>query len=202
MKKFYHKYNLNQKTVNQKESPEMNEQINSTDNIVTNERFEEQDFTYEDVASVEVAAMTYKPTVIENGTVVDGDLIVEGDILIYGQVNGNVTSKSLITLAGKIFGSVACNSAQLDEGLIVGNLSIKDKISMGVNMIVKGDLVAAEAMIEGRILGNCALPNGLLHLHHSGVVVGDVETSRLIIEDNAIIQGSIKVNRDVKFEAL
>lgn len=202
MKKFNHKYNFVKKATDQEENPEKNmimEKIELTDE---ESNLEENNYVYEDAVIKSIETAKSKTTVIELGTVIDGDITIEGDIIINGQINGNVTSKSSIILAGKIIGDVSCESAQLDEGLIIGDLSIINKVFMGANMTVKGNLIAKEASIEGKVLGKCSLLNGLLHLHHTGAIIGDVETSRLIIDDVAIIQGLIKVDREVLFDSI
>lgn len=201
MKRFNQKYNLIKKPVDQLGSPEETFNMDESMIEVSDSSLKEIEKVNEDVAVVEIVApITFKPTVIEAGAVVNGDLSLEGDLVVFGQINGNVVCKSSLKLSGKIHGDVACHSAELDDGVIIGNLKVQERAHLGKGMSIRGDMTARVGMVEGKIMGNCTMSNGLLHLHDTGAVVGDVVTSRLIIDDNAIIQGAITVNRDVCFD--
>lgn len=201
MKRFSQKYNLIKKPVDQRGSPE--ETFNMDVSMIeeSESMYKETEKVIEAVAIMEIPnPITFKPTVIEEGAIVNGDLTLEGDLVVFGQINGNVICKSSLKLAGKILGDVACHSAELDAGLIIGNLKVQERAHLGKGMSIKGDMTARMAMVEGKIMGNCTMSNGLLHLHDTGAVIGDVVTSRLIIDDSAIIQGAITVNREVSFD--
>lgn len=201
MKRFGQKYNIIKKPVDQPGGPA--ETFNMDEIMIENSdsSTSEVEMAIEDVAVIELAApITFKQTVIEAGAVVNGDMTLEGDLVVFGQINGNVVCKSSLKLSGKILGDVACHSAELDDGVIIGNLKVQERAHLGKGMSIKGDMTARVAMVEGKIMGKCTMSNGLLHLHETGAVVGDVVTSRLIIDDSAIIQGAITVNRDVCFD--
>lgn len=201
MKRFSQKYNLIKKPVDQRGSPE--ETFNMDVSMIeeSESMYKETEKVIEAVAIMEIPnPITFKPTVIEEGAIVNGDLTLEGDLVVFGQINGNVICKSSLKLAGKILGDVTCHSAELDAGLIIGNLKVQERAHLGKGMSIKGDMTARMAMVEGKIMGNCTMSNGLLHLHDTGAVIGDVVTSRLIIDDSAIIQGAITVNREVSFD--
>jgi cytoskeletal protein CcmA (bactofilin family) len=201
VKRFNQKNNFAKKPVADPASPEEVIEVKDSVSVMTEDKSVKLEHVVEEPMSVEKDVLvTFKPTIIEVGAVINGDVSLEGDLIVSGQINGNVSSKSSLTLSGKIYGDISCDCAQLDDGIIVGNLQVHDRVYFGKGMSIKGNVMAKTAIVEGKIMGNCTLTNGLLHLQNTGAVVGDVVTTRLIIDDNAIVQGAITVNRDVYFE--
>ena len=106
-----------------------------------------------------------------------GDLITEGDIHVKGKVTGNLNGKNIELLAGNVFGNI---SAQKDihldhQSLVIGNISA-DNVEAGGR--IKGDL---------KIKSKTRLVSGVM-------LVGNVKTDAISLEEGARISGSIEMN--------
>ena len=140
-------------------------------------------------------------TVINKGAKILGDIIVEGNLEILGEVVGNVTSEAQVVMSGKITGNLTCNSASLNDGFISGNIDAKDNIYVGAATEIQGDMVTNSAQVFGKVKGNVDA-KATMQVNSSGVIMGDVQAGELMVEKGAILQGVIKINRDVFFESI
>ena len=80
---------------------------------------------------------------------IDGNVTVTGSLLIYGTVNGNIESQASIRTAkgSKVKGNIIGKEAQI-HGLVEGELIIKDKILLGNESQVTGNLKSGTLVIE------------------------------------------------------
>lgn len=77
------------------------------------------------------------------------------------------------------------------DGRINGNTQCNGKFVLGEKGIVKGNLNATTAELEGTIDGDITVED-LLILRKTAIIKGAVTTGRLVIEDGAQIGGSIQ----------
>jgi cytoskeletal protein CcmA (bactofilin family) len=66
----------------------------------------------------------------------------------------------------------------------------KAKVIIGANGDLNGDLNCSEAAVEGKVKGNVTVL-GLLRLNSSSRVEGEVNYKKIIIEEGAVIIGSL-----------
>ena len=91
-------------------------------------------------------------------------------------IQGNLDVKGSVLIYGKVFGDVR------SEGLV---RTTKDSL-------IKGAVVAEEAVIEGDLDGNLTI-KGRATLGGSSRVVGDVQVGILVIEEGAQFTGSCEM---------
>lgn len=106
-----------------------------------------------------------------------GDLFTEGDIHVKGKVTGNLNGKNIELLSGNVFGDI---SAQKDihldrQSLVIGNINAENVEAGGR---IKGDL---------KIKKKTRLVSGVM-------LVGNVKTDAISLEEGARISGSIEMN--------
>jgi cytoskeletal protein CcmA (bactofilin family) len=100
-----------------------------------------------------------------------------------------------ITVEGKISGN---RSVGID-GSIEGEINISAKVVIGENGEFKGNIVADDVEISGKVNGNIIADN-FLKAHPTGQIVGDIEAARLVIEDGAIFEGNITMTKKKKMK--
>jgi len=97
---------------------------------------------------------------IGKGTHITGDIHSEGDIRIDGDLAGNVkcTGRVVIGVSGKITGDIHCKNCEI-SGLVEGNLSIEQLLSLKSSAHVKGDILSGKLSIEpGSVFsGSCKM---------------------------------------------
>ena len=94
---------------------------------------------------------------ITSGTLIKGNIQASGDFRMDGTLEGNITltGKLVIGEQGNIIGNVVCQNANI-MGVIDGNLSVKEFLTLYSKSRVKGDIVANKLAIEpGAYFAGC-----------------------------------------------
>ena len=83
------------------------------------------------------------------GTSIKGDIQANGDFRLDGPLEGNITltGKLVIGEQGRIVGNVVCQNANV-IGIIDGNLSVKEFLTLYSTSKVRGDIVANKLAVE------------------------------------------------------
>lgn len=96
------------------------------------------------------------------------------------------------TVLGKsitIHGDLSGGEDLLMDGQIDGSITVaENKLTVGVNAQVKGEIRARDITVLGNVQGNLHA-SGKVELRGSAVVRGDIFARRLSIEDDAMVQG-------------
>lgn len=88
-----------------------------------------------------------------------------------------------------ILGDLSGGEDLLMDGQIDGSITVAaNKLTVGVNAQVKGEIRARDITVLGNVQGNLHA-SGKVELRGSAVVRGDIFASRLSIEDDAMVQG-------------
>lgn len=74
------------------------------------------------------------------------------------------------------------------EGKLTGNLISKAKVALGPIAVIKGDIKAQNAEVDGTIDGNIDVAE-LLTLKATAVVTGNISTAKLVVEPGAVFNG-------------
>jgi cytoskeletal protein CcmA (bactofilin family) len=94
-------------------------------------------------------------------------------------VKGEITGSDDLVVEGTVDGLI-----QLDER----------KLTIGANAKVTADLIAREVVVYGSVKGNLR-GRDRIEIKKDGSVVGDLVTSRIMIEDGAYFKGSIEIDK-------
>ena len=93
------------------------------------------------------------------------------------QVNGSITGKTDLRIAGKVYGDVT-----IDGELILEKLAS-----------IEGDVKCGTAILAGIIRGNVEC-KGKLILQDNAKIIGNVKAEQLVINEGAIFQGACDMN--------
>lgn len=92
-------------------------------------------------------------------------------------IDGDITGKTDLQIAGKVHGSVI-----IDGELILEKLGI-----------IEGDVKCGAAILAGVIKGNVDCKKKLV-LQDNGKILGNVKAEQLVIDEGAILQGNCDMN--------
>ncbi len=106
------------------------------------------------------------------------------------------TSTTIIGAGTTITGNIMCNGDIRIDGTLIGDLQAKDKIIVGVNGIVQGDINGSQADVLGKVTGIMKISD-LLYLHGKANVNGDLFASKLQIESTATFNGNCHMGANV-----
>ncbi|WP_173475009.1 polymer-forming cytoskeletal protein [Fibrobacter succinogenes] len=93
------------------------------------------------------------------------------------QVDGDITGKTDLRIAGKVY----------------GNISIDGELILEKYAIVEGDVKCGAAILAGSIKGDVDCKTKLI-LQDNSKIVGNVKAEQLIINEGAIFQGNCDMN--------
>lgn len=82
------------------------------------------------------------------------------------------------------------------DGTINGDINVAETLILGATGVINGDVVTKVAIIGGEIIGSINAPDKT-ELTSTARVLGDIVTNTIVIDENAIFQGSCNMNQDV-----
>jgi cytoskeletal protein CcmA (bactofilin family) len=92
-----------------------------------------------------------------------------------------------------IRGELTGNEDLYLDGEIEGNIDLRDhKLVIGPNGKIKATITARDIVLHGRVEGNVSAQERV-ELKKSCTLIGDVSTSRIVIEDGAFFKGAIDI---------
>jgi cytoskeletal protein CcmA (bactofilin family) len=95
----------------------------------------------------------------------------------------------------KIKGQISGTEDLQVDCKVDGPISLGDhRLTIGQNAHVTGEIAASEVIVFGEVNGNL-LASSRIEIKKHGSVVGDLKTSRIVIEDGAYFKGAIEVAR-------
>ena len=94
-------------------------------------------------------------------------------------VKGQIFAREDLTIDGEVEGTVECHDHRL---------------TIGPNARVQAGLKAREIVIHGSIQGNVEAADKI-DIKKEAKLVGDIKTSRIVIEDGAYFKGSIDISK-------
>jgi cytoskeletal protein CcmA (bactofilin family) len=93
----------------------------------------------------------------------------------------------------RIKGEVSGSEALYIDGTIEGKITMPEsRVTIGRNGKVDASIVAREVVVMGKVTGNLECSDRV-DIRSEGSVTGDVSTSRISVEDGAVLKGGIQV---------
>lgn len=146
------------------------------------------DSVAQDEPRSELEQMAEETAVITAGLVVSGDLDSVGSIDVFGTVEGNVACCRKLTVSGTIEGAIMANEVFANNAKISGDIQSKGSAKIGQGTVVIGNITATSAVIAGAVKGNVDI-NGPVVIDSSAVIVGDIKSKSVQINNGATIDG-------------
>lgn len=93
-----------------------------------------------------------------------------------------------IGLGTTIVGNIVSTGDLRIDGNIDGDLDSKARIVIGEKSVINGNLRAANAIIEGKVVGNVIVTE-VLSLKSTALIEGDISMQKIVIENGAVFNG-------------
>jgi cytoskeletal protein CcmA (bactofilin family) len=101
----------------------------------------------------------------------------------------------------QVHGEITGNEDLQIDGIVEGLVQLGDRrLTIGATAKVTADIHAREVVIFGNVKGNLRARDRI-EIKKDGSVVGDLTTTRIMIEDGAYFKGSIEIDRGNGSEA-
>lgn len=111
--------------------------------------------------------------------------------------NNEVENINIIAAGTSIKGDLKTDGVIRLNGTLVGNLETTEKLVIGTNGKVEGEIKCKNADVEGKVLGTIMVQE-LLSLKRTANIQGDIITKQLSVEPGSIFTGTCKMSKDVE----
>ena len=99
-------------------------------------------------------------TMVGADATLEGSINLDGGLIVYGKIKGDVKTKGPVRIArtAEIVGNVAASDIQIG-GIVKGNITVVDRIVLGNQSKVNGDMIYRRLYIEegAKFSGRCDL---------------------------------------------
>jgi len=112
------------------------------------------------------------------------------------QLLPNPNSIVQISQATKIKGDIITESEMKFNGSLEGTITGANKLVLGAEGYIKGEINCKNAIIFGKIDGKIVVEEQLT-ITSTGQINGEVITSKLAVENGAIINGPFTMNKTI-----
>ena len=84
------------------------------------------------------------------------------------------------------------------DGEVEGSIDLKEhSLIIGPHGRVRANVMARDVVVHGKVDGNVS-GTERVELKRSAVLVGDISTQRIVIEDGAFFKGAIDIKKDAR----
>src|SRR5579864_2574007 len=115
------------------------------------------------------------------------------------------TTRRKVTRIGKsivIKGELSCSEDLDIEGRVEGTIEPKgNRLTIGPSGSVKANVNACAVIVQGKLEGNIHASDRV-DLKQSAIVVGDITTQRISIDEGAHLKGSVNIQKEAPKEVL
>ena len=109
------------------------------------------------------------------------------------------TARGEVTLIGKsvvIKGELSCSEDLYIDGQVEGTIDPKGhRLTIGPNGRVKANVNACAVIVQGKLEGNIQASDRV-DLKQSAVVMGDITTQRISIDEGAHFKGGVNIQKE------
>ncbi len=98
-------------------------------------------------------------------------------------------SINLVCSSTIIEGNIQTDGDIRFDGKLHGNINAQQRVVIGEQSEVEGDIVCKDCDVSGTITGNLTI-KGILSLKSTAKVIGNIEIEKLSIEPGAILSGN------------
>ncbi|MCR5602266.1 MAG: polymer-forming cytoskeletal protein [Lachnospiraceae bacterium] len=126
---------------------------------------------------------------IIRGMTVTGNIASEGSLDVHGSVDGNIDISGKLTITGKIEGDSKADEIFVNGAKVMGGLFSNNSVKVASGSVIKGNIKASAAVVAGAVKGDIDV-QGPVILDATAVIVGNIKSKSIQINNGAIIEGS------------
>jgi cytoskeletal protein CcmA (bactofilin family) len=138
---------------------------------------------------------------ISEDTEIIGDINSRGNIEIRGKVMGDVATQGNIIVEGGIFGNVSGQNIGLYTCRVKGDIQAAVDVMGDSGTVVLGNINANNIVMDGKCKGVVTADN-MLVIRGNSYLIGDITARSFVVDDGAVINGSIKTVTNENIDAL
>ncbi|MCK5781903.1 MAG: polymer-forming cytoskeletal protein [Flavobacteriales bacterium] len=113
------------------------------------------------------------------------------------EVAQNGSQRNVIAAGTTIIGEIKSDGDFRIDGKVEGTIETTGRVLVGTEGFIDGNLVCANAEVEGKISGNIKVKE-LMTLKSTAVIIGDVLVAKIAIEPGATFDATCSMKGNVK----
>jgi len=111
--------------------------------------------------------------------------------------SGHVSTINTLVEGTHLEGTINTQSDLRVDGQVNGTIHCDGKLIIGAPGVVEGDVVANNAVIEGRFDGNLHV-HEVLDVRETAEVTGEIKTGKLLVQNGATFTGNCDMGHKIK----
>ena len=113
---------------------------------------------------------------------------------------GNEAALSIVAVGTRLTGDLESDGVIKIEGTIEGGVRNARQVLIGRQGEVKGDIIAREVVVGGRVEGNITASERV-EIQGSSVVTGDIHTKTILVLEGGKLNGAVHMSEQVAMHA-
>lgn len=126
---------------------------------------------------------------IIEGMTVNGNISCAGSLEVHGTVNGNLEVLGKLSITGRLEGDSKADEIFINGAKVTGELLSNSSVKVAQGSVIRGNIKAAAAVLAGAVKGDIDV-QGPVILDSTAVIVGNIKSKSIQINNGAIIEGS------------
>ena len=102
----------------------------------------------------------------------------------------NIECNNKVIVKGKVIGDIRCESAEIDNGCIEGNIDVSSKVIIKEGGKIIGQVRGGYVEVSGKVKGDIIAKKSII-LHSNAYVFGDAEALIVSIGTGAYVEGTV-----------
>ena len=140
---------------------------------------------------------TAEISTLTEDVIITGDIQCNCNLNILGTVKGNVRCGKDLFIKGNVKGNITAENIEMHHGHIEGNVDCAGSLTMDRECSIKGDIIADECLVDGRITGNLMIKD-TLHVQKNAWIQGDISSRQFSVLPGAHLESKIVMLPEVE----
>ena len=161
------------------------ELTSNTDQITTNKTIDNKNNDNKNIKS--------QGSLLSEDIVIEGNLNSKSPISLKGILKGNIMSEDDVFVSGNIMGNIRGKNIRIEGGDVEGNIEAIGDIKIDNRSTIVGEIKANRLELKGMLKGNIKVADSVTFYSES-LVSGDVAAGNISMELGAKLKGNIVIS--------
>ena len=141
--------------------------------------------------SAAVVPAPLKPvTYLAPGSCMEGKLKCQGDVDVAGIFKGDIEAEGKVKICANVSGNIKASTLELKNCRLTGDIDVAGLVILDEKAVVEGKITAGELICFGCVKGDLDIQENLM-LKEKAQIEGNIAMGSLMVEQGAVIEGSI-----------
>ena len=124
---------------------------------------------------------------------IEGNIVTTSGMKVLGEITGDVLCGGNLTLQGTIHGNVSARNIIIETGVLVGDVSVQEDVTLYQNAVIKGNLTLKNLHSNGEIHGKIQA-EGTVELQKNAKIEGEVYAACFSVASGAKVKGAVNIH--------